>query len=89
MSRHFLSAEQPAASDSLPGEPQPAFPDASCMSGRPSNSRPGKIYRRANSSVYQRFHPVHLKALNPHPACDGQDSSTPAHRYYVWSVSWA
>eukprot|EP00965_Chrysotila_dentata_P128298 4241634-Pleurochrysis_carterae.AAC.1 len=61
------------------------FPDATWMGSGSSDSRPGVTYRQAHSSVYQRFHPVPLEALNP-PSTDVSGSVNPGNRYYVWTV---
>eukprot|EP00965_Chrysotila_dentata_P029808 991062-Pleurochrysis_carterae.AAC.1 len=55
------------------------------MNSGSSDSRPGMTYSQAHPSVYQRFHPVPLEALDPPPA-DASSSTHPGNRYYVWSV---
>eukprot|EP00965_Chrysotila_dentata_P179712 5934171-Pleurochrysis_carterae.AAC.1 len=52
------------------------------MSSGSSDSRPGVIYNQARSNVYQRFHPVPLKALNL-PSTDTSSSANPGNRYYT------
>eukprot|EP00965_Chrysotila_dentata_P187493 6172162-Pleurochrysis_carterae.AAC.2 len=55
------------------------------MNSGSSDSRPCVIYSQAHSSVYQRFHPVPLEALET-KSMDTPGSSNPENRYYVWTV---
>eukprot|EP00965_Chrysotila_dentata_P258052 6213081-Pleurochrysis_carterae.AAC.5 len=61
------------------------FPDATWMSSGSSDSRPGVVYSQAHFSVYQRFHPVPLEALDP-KSTDTPGSSNTGNRYCVWTV---